>query len=705
MALNKNSAKTTEETLTVTTATPVVDTTKSLEDVISDDLKNFKAGSKEGVSINPDVFTTAITGTGPAVNTVTTTPVQNTINPTVNVGVQAMTQQNNSLGLGLNNSQARTFGGVWGGYTSWLSGGADAEVTRLIELADKCIIKHDSGNLKGNYKLHAVSREKQTGTFSAFVLSIHQVIGGKEIVAFHPFLIESSRSPLDPYLYDTTAGKIEIVIPTAEAYTDSFKDHVVKQIRQDYKNANLTTVECGMQVIPREAEIKTEDDLLIFLGAGVNSCALFIESMNPNAIRFNLKQITDDNNIRVMARTYLDTQNYTAANLPVRSDIVIEMSATSQGNSGKQGITEQRSMLLTRASAYVDLVYTPPPATFGQNMFQPGHPYYVPRICITQLETDLAGSSLEFILLGIANMTILGRNKTYGISWKNNKANKAGINLRDFGAVGLQVPGLLPDNQPAIINVTESDQALRQLMDTVLNPNTVYTLEVEQSSPNSWLLSIFADASKEETLGYDARRRIINAADNLTNGNFSPIYAQITNAPVGTDLARVPMLRNTQDQNYVGYYTEGGEKRDIRELDLLAILNILGTKDPTLVNEYIRTIQGTEDIMVRLDKRARILRTFANGVHLRGYSTKYDFMATFVTALTNAVEATGIKVNNNAVGLRGDQMSYQTTQDWAAVMTSANIGNTMFANQGLYNGVNTGFHFNPFAHTSAFYNG
>lgn len=669
----------------------------SLEEAIQQDMANHVAG----VTLPEGIFsgvTNPVNNVTPTINVAATTPA---VTPVVNIEVPPMINPNQTFG-----STARTFGsGVFNNFTPWLSGGADAEVARLIELADACIVKHDSGMLKGNYKLHAISREKQTGTFSAFVISISQIINGKEVAAYHPFIIESSRSPLEPLYHDSQAGKIEIIIPTAEAYTETFRKEVVKQIRSDYKNQHMDVIECGMQVIPREAEIKQEDDLLVYLSSAVNSCAMFIESMNPNAVRFNLKQITDDNTIRVGARTFVDVQNVTPANLPVRSDIVIEMNASSHGNSGKQGISEQRSMLLSRASAYVDLIYTPPPVAFGQPAYQPGQSYYIPRISITQLETDLAGSSLEFILLGIANITVLGRNKTYGIAWKNKNALRSGVNIRDFGAVGLQVPGLLPNNEPGIINVDESDLALRQLMETVLNPNTVYTLEVEQSSPNSWLLGIFADAAKDDTTGYEARRRIIMAADNLTNGHFSPILSQLANVAPGTDLARLSLVRNTHDQNYVGYYVEGGEKRDIRELDLLAILNLKGKNDPDLVNEFIRTTFGQEDVLVRLDKRARILRTFANGVHLRGYSTKYDLQSVFVTALAKAVEATGIKVNNNAVGLRGDQMAYQSAQDWASVLTSAEVGANMFANAGVYTGVNTGFQFNPYAHTQAFYVG
>lgn len=596
---------------------------------------------------------------------------------------------------------ARTSSSLFSSYNPWLNGKGDHEVKRLIDMTKELITANDSGELKDCYMLHAISREKQTGSFSAMVLTIVKPINGVNEAMASVFIIEKSRSALEPQYTETPAGKIEVFIPAAEAFNDNFKKAVEQQIRSDYKQAIPVTL-CGLQVISRDVEIKEQEDLFPYINNAVNSITMFYESTNPLADKFTLLEIVNNKELRVNSRTSLGVQDYSGS-LPVRSDIVSELTVIAQTNNGSTAISEQRDMVIAQSAAYVDLIYTPPNVGFNPYMPQQQAvmaPHFIPRITITKLATDLAGSSLEFALLGLANITVLGRNKAYGIAWKQAyaNANNGEPNLRDFGAVGLLVPGLA--EKPCVIDVSESDQTLRALMDVTLNPNPVYTLEVEQSGLNSWLTAVFADASRQDKVGVDARRAIIAAADRLTGNHFGnklAAAAQAANISFA-QLTDIPLTVSRKDQNFIGYYTRNGQKRDLRELDTLAMLNLAGSKDPDAVGEFMGTYNTQEDVLIRLDRRKRILERIASNMHIQGYSTKYDLTNVFVTALIAAIEATGLQVNNNQAGLRGATHQYQNAADWASVMTNPNLGTTMFsagATMGGFQQTGNGWFGNP----------
>ena len=131
--------------------------------------------------------------------------------------------------------------------------------------------------------------------------------------------------------------------------------------------------------------------------------------------------------------------------------------------------------------------------------------------------------------------------------------------------------------------------------------------------------------------------------------------------------------------SYVGYYNRDGEYRDIRELDLLAVLNTVGQKDPDIVQQYLTTLVGPENIHIRLARRSRILSRIAKDVHIKAYSRKYDFNAAFIEALTRAVAACGLVINNDNILNQNQGSVYnQTIQNWQASMVNPQAVNPLF---------------------------
>lgn len=567
-------------------------------------------------------------------------------------------------------------------FGSVLSTESEGDLRQIAEFALKLIDEYDEYNqVKGRVRATVVKRET-TGNFSSVVLSLANLVNGQKLVAYHTLMLEKSRAPIDPVIQDTGYNgiKVPVIVATADAYNDNYRNAVVNALKMEYQDPTMQVVNSGLQIITRESEIKEPKDLFAYVSEAANALTGVFNLADKGKAKFNLESITKDPSIRVYSRVHIEATQKRPNGLPVRSDIVTELTATRTTGQQTIGVPETQQALLTRASAYVDLIYAPPVAqsAYGYNpQYMGPQPYYIPRLTITQLETEKNGSALEFLLLGIANLTVLARNRAYGVAWKQAYSNNNRVNLRDFGAVGLQVPGLTPDGQPDILDVSGSDAELRDLMNRVLYPDMVYTLEIEQAGLNTWLLNMFAQASGSDQAAMNARAAIYEAANNLTNGRFGVMFS----AHAASKEAN-PITRTTNDQNYVGYFSSEGQLHDLRELDLLAMLNLQGKKDTSMVEEFLQTLVPGTDILSRLDRRLNILKSILSDVTVKGYSTKYDFNKGFIECLVASVEACNLVVHTNSPGLRDQQVVTHNPQDWASVMTNSHLGNGL-----VYGGV------------------
>lgn len=566
-------------------------------------------------------------------------------------------------------------------FRSPLSKSSDKDIRRLIEFTKEIIDKGDErGQIRDRYKITPYSSQN-TGTFGGFAISVKGSLGGKLAAPTYIFILEKSRAPIPPRQEQTPFGPVKIVVTTADAYTKEFVREVTSLVRRDWNSQALDVIPVSAQIIERELNIEAEEDFHPMVMDAVMAILSFFDWNNPKSQKFSLSEIVEDGNVQAYTHVYLNKELQRGNTLPIRSDIVSELSVKSLQRTSS-GVPSEKDQTIARTSAYVDLIPTPPPQTYGQTT-TPVQPWFVPRITITDLSTDLAESSLEFALMGIANTTILARNKSYGVVWKQHHADPAVASLRDFGALGLIVKGLAPE--AGVLDVAGSDQELRRLMDTILNPHVVYSLEVADVSPTAWLTKIFADASIQGPAGAGARRAIMKAANTLTGNRFSTILSNM----FGGNIPELWCTSGTNDRNYVGYYVLNGQRRDIREIDLLAFTNLVGRKDIDLVGKFISTLstKSGEDMFMRLFRRLSILDTLVTEVVIKGYSTKINFNGVFISALVSAIEGTGLVVTNNAAGLRDNAPVSYTTQDWASAMTNPMLGGQMFGtNQQVYPG-------------------
>lgn len=554
-------------------------------------------------------------------------------------------------------------------------GESDAEVAKVHAVVKEILDANKEQLPAGSadpYVLVNLS-SKRTGNFGALALCTSRQTNQQTLIFVATLIVEKSRStPTDMIQVAGYPNQppIEMFVGAADVFNQAFFQQITDEVINAYGNKNARVINAGYQVVYDLTSLSA-DDMRPMVKEAQSSIDHSIDLLNPDRQIFNISQVASNPALRVRTRVSIDAKKTEPSGLPVRSDIKTDL-IISQNNQSKGPIGSNTEVRLCETSAYVDLIYVP---TNTINPYQPQNPYvmappsYIPRIVITNFNVELPMSALEFMLLGVAQMVSLANNRAYGVVWRN-QFGQSSNNFRNLGAVGLQVHGLTSDGQPGILDVSSDVRDLYSLMDRVLTPQPVFTLEIAQGGQGNWATKVFSMAGEGNA---EAATILIQAADNLTNNNFSKIWSQLNNN------APQPLITTSEDLSHIGYYNRDGEYHDIRELDLLAMLNTIGAKDPQLVIDYLGTLGSNEINQVRLNKRLRIFQRVAKDVHVKAYSKKYDFGGNFIEALTRAIAACGLVIgSDNALNNQENNVYTQTTANWQNSMVNPTMLRSLF---------------------------
>lgn len=550
---------------------------------------------------------------------------------------------------------------------------SDSEVQKIAALMREYVEE----NKLADFSVVPISNQ-QTGNYGAVAFCNKRIVDGKPRHFCHIAMIEKSKqTEQQAAVLNYGAQAVEVFVSVADAYTSAYVSKVTAALQRHFGDT-ASVANGGWSVVYRDTPV-TLDEFRPFIVEAMIAIEHSINSTQRNRAIFNLGMLTGQNPVRLRNHILLDQYKLSPSGLPIRSDIRSEL-VLSQSSGNKTVVEEVSELRICEVSAYVDLIYVPPNQGFFGGMSQPmmmGQapvPHYIPRINITNFAMDLPSSSLEFMLLGIASIASLAKNRSYGIVWRDNFGGATNTK-RNLGAVGLHVQGLTADNTPGILDVSSDVRMLYQLMQTVMAENPVFTLELTQGGQSNWATTVIARIATGDVR---SQEQLIQACDNLTQGKFTPIYTQLCQQSGG---ALQQIVTSSDEPSLVGTYKYEGETRDIRELDLLAVMNMVGQNDPGLVESFLATFSSPEPAQVRLDRRSRILKSIAKDVQIRAYSRKYDFGGLFLQALTAAISANQVAISNDNFMQNQDNVYTQTISQWQQNMVNPAAISGLFQQQ------------------------
>jgi hypothetical protein len=507
---------------------------------------------------------------------------------------------------------------------------------------DELLSNHIKEGFDHTFKILVMdNQEGNTGPLSAILICYHRLVGTEHHCSVYTLLIEGSCELLPPRTYTINGRSVQVETAPSDVYTTGMSNKIALHIQQVHGQP-MKVIESGMMVVPRETSY--EDDFHMRQIAYVATQAAFTSSSrlgHQDQPVFNLNMI-NTNDTSLTAKIAYSAQNdfnsgqaETVTGLPVRSDIHISLiGSLNTVDRSQNDLGFEPSRELVSIDGYVDLIYNqPPPPMPGQ---LPITQHYVPNFVITRADTQIDAITMELQLLALAQATLVSQNWAWAGAFRPNH-DITGMDLRDIGAIGYEINLNGGDGgKPKRVDTKASDfdgNALSQFIQMNIHKDVVYSMDVDEGGDLSWINELFLESAYGGAVGSQAAQYIIQAADNLTNNAFSATFQG------------GPIVSHASNRVHLGYYKEvDGSLHDIRDIDYLAILNLLGKNDLTTVAQWGETFDNDAiPLEIRLETRLNIIKqVMSNNFTLKGYARRILFNPAFLNSLNQACYNAGL---------------------------------------------------------------
>lgn len=524
-------------------------------------------------------------------------------------------------------------------------------VSNFINLAEMALGDFSKDN---NIMFQRLDNDRFNMHFSvvSFIEVSEQEDGNVAMV--YSYILEGSNRQPDIEHRNFHNQQIDVVVTAMDAYDEQVWSYIQGEFQNQYGD-KVQLVDAGATIVPRELELTEEniDKIFDVISNGYDAIQAMKEVKYPDQyVHVNINDFINRGKQRVTAQfdyTHVDDDN--VVGLPVRTDIAMKIGTQDLNNrNGQFSFQHQSSSKLMSASAFIDLVYTPDNTPVGPHQ-QRRTQVYTPRMVITKINA-LEGGALtpETFFLTLATMNLVSDNYAWASVF-----NDFNSDLHNIGAIGLRMPNPQDPTSPiGRIDTSKNSFGQKDLYDliqTTINPIPAISIDCEDFGPDSWLTNMLIGAAHGSP---HAHKAIVDACDRLTGGAFTKYFG-------GND----PIVANVeQNRVFLGTFKdEKGVVRDIREIDSLAMLNVLGDKDINAVNMYDMTNLPGNDIQYRLSERYRILRNVLNNnMTIRGYAERLTFSDKFIDALVMATGEAGLSVEQSGLESIVGQQQFQGNQ-------------------------------------------
>lgn len=454
--------------------------------------------------------------------------------------------------------------------------------------------------------------------------------------SFHTLIFASTNAKPLPVVMQHGTFSVEDYRVPGSAYDAEYVKAIHQIVTAGFPQTKL--FDTGAMVLPEDFNPENATDMKR-LASEISKalwCDLLLQTPGQGVV--NLANMSQTN-FRIALQFGNTTPRMNVVAEPVRSDVTINFSTVSSVRANNQSLNNtQGSRNIGTVSAFIDAVFAPQQQqqTWGQPMMQQPQGMFVPRAVITNVENDV-GCTPEFVLFLLTAATTLSTNNLWARAFyqRFNREKKSGVDITDIGALAIfNTPGVLAGQFGKRVDdlAKATPNEYMMFIQQMFRSNSLfYALDIPLVGPESWYLDIFKRAAEGSV---DASNTLTAAANQLTNGQFDHFYNQINpGAPAEGMFADTGTIVN------LGWYTAAdGTRRDIRDIDFVAVLNQFGEKDPKIVMDWVTSFYSSNaNSLQQLQRRRQIISAVANTeVNFTGLAVRLSLTARFLNALTQA---------------------------------------------------------------------
>ncbi len=518
--------------------------------------------------------------------------------------------------------------------------------------------------------------------FSFIMVCVNQRIdkASKEekVVAAHILLVEATGDKISPVIENINGVQVEIMRTPSDALDKVLYAIAAERLSKGFPG--YRTIISDGEVIPVTFDLE-DKGALHSLAANAAAAAGTDVVMNNSQFQ-DLDLRTEKSGNLYINLDFNKLQLKNAVGAPVRSDVIISFSSkkNTQGRNFSVN-TNDRENKISEISGFVDVLYNP------QNTGNMYNPYYAnpqqpistqmysPRFVMTDVHSQIAATPAS-ILLALSTAAALAKDLNWVLAFRPVMTGN-NIDINDIGALNLEA-NLAREPQGQINKIdTKSDkftpQQLGEYISAIIRPGLIIAMDCPEGGPQSWYLNVFAAASAGVQKAVEI---VVAAANTLTGGNFSKY---MTNNDT--------LFIDTENRVLMGYwFNKNGEKRDLRDFDLIAAANLVGGKNPRAIADFSDlTLNQAKPLPIRLQDQKRMLMALSNETAVfTGFAQRITLSSAFLNALSLGIRDAGISVTVNTPLPSSDFQNQRGTAT-ALAQAAQFIPNQSFMNNSGFN--------------------
>lgn len=489
--------------------------------------------------------------------------------------------------------------------------------------------------------------------FSALLVVCRMPEQNNSVVAFHTLILEGTGEKLQPVVRTVDNQNIQINRVTSDAYDEVLYKIAYDAVAEYVKNGQVYPADA--MVIPASIVPEKKEVIENIARNAALACVSVINNVTDNYGELNLAHM--DRDVRfVIDMSFGNHQVYDVTGAPQRSSVLINYSSQKKTANQISNIdtvnVPDAVATICELSGFVNTIWAPIDAQqgFGFNQYNPNIPRptqkFAAELVMTSVRTDFATSPAAVLLALSSSLALVDNNAWIQALLPRDRGSlHAGgnkVDITDIGALNITANlGNETDKggfgSPISMAAIRNDLAeVNKYIVSVFRPGIVVSLDCPEVGPQSWYLSVFAAAASGDQNAYN---QIYQAAMELTNGNFERFFKH--GDPMFTNIVRVPL----------GYYMNGDQVLDIRNIDYTAIANLY-QNNPQVIHEYAGTfmeVPGSRSSARNLAIREGIIKdALDQQCVINGYAARVSCSDDFIGALSAAIAECNLPVQVNS---------------------------------------------------------
>lgn len=480
-------------------------------------------------------------------------------------------------------------------------------------------------------------------------------------IFLYPLILEECGERLESKTVNGNNGRgIIIDMPTSKYYVGTMdticrqrvlNDAVARGLikTNDLKSVNNTTL--NYVVIKRSVNLESKEMLTAFFDSAISAFTARVAVSAKLPTSRLVSGMLSNSQIQLVARHKVTpgvTEKDVFGNL-MTQDFKVELLARPANRQDEDIHKANREVIISSVSGYVDFAYhNPSPVQMQQAAQQRAAngaynvntiPAYDPYIVLTSATplgaSTILGDNLLTQCFALASCAGIAQSQRWTAIFT--RSGLDGNKKAPIGAFGLEHdPYYIKQDQPAVIQTSAGFEAAGNNTLTPLDvinmfcyPTMLVALDVEDGGPMAWVQNIFRTAkpgSGEEDL-------IIKELDSFSDGAFSKIWDR-----------KQSIIAYPSTPIHLGYYTtEAGERRDLRTIDYLAMLNNC-KGDMNIMIPFAEGFQPGKDSAEVIHNKREVIKMAAPNVVFTGMATRIFFNTAFISALEQTFITLGLKI-------------------------------------------------------------